>query len=134
RISRFGLVALAALTLAACGSGGQSAAPNGEEHQAGHDLNISVVVHADPDNTFWRVVKRGAQDAAAEYGVDLNVVGDGEGSKQAQLIEAELAKNPDGLVVSMANPDALEGALKAADSAGVPFITINSGADRSAAF
>lgn len=129
--------AAAALVLTACGSGGQASAPSdsggatagGEQR----DLTFSMVVHSAPDGSFWNVVKKGAEDAAKQYGVKVNIVGDPEGAKQASLIEAELAKKPDGLVVSMANPDALASSLEAATSADVPFITINSGAEESKA-
>lgn len=127
-------VAAAALVLSGCGTGGQAAAPgsgNGGGAPAGEsrDLNISVVVHNNPDGSFWNVVKKGALDAGKQYGVKVNVVGDPEGSKQATLIESELAKKPDGLVVSMANPDALKSALASATDQGVPFVSINSGAE-----
>jgi simple sugar transport system substrate-binding protein len=40
----------------------------------------------------------------------------------------------DGIVVSMANPDALQDSVEAAVDAGIPVVTINSGGDRSAEF
>jgi simple sugar transport system substrate-binding protein len=40
----------------------------------------------------------------------------------------------DGIVVSMANPDALQDSVEAAVHAGIPVVTINSGGDRSAEF
>lgn len=130
------LVGLLALT--GCGSGGKATASNGADAAAAgatrDDINISVVVHGDPDGSFWNVVKKGAEDAGKQYGVKVNVVGDVEGSKQATLIETELTKKPTGMVVSMANPDALKGALAKAKSQDVPFVTINSGADKSKAF
>lgn len=142
RVGRLGLSAVAAvgaLLLAACGTGGQ-ATSGGEGSGSGsggagneRDLTFSVVVHSAPDSAFWNVVKKGALDAGEQYGVDVNVVGDGEGAKQAQLIEAELAKNVDGMVVSLANVDALTPALNAATGQNIPFITINSGAENSAA-
>jgi simple sugar transport system substrate-binding protein len=127
----------AALTvgLSACGTGGNpSQAASGGQAAAGatRDLNYAVVIHGNPDGDFWNVVKRGAEDAGKQYGVNVTVTGDAEGSKQAQLIEAALAKNPSGLVASLANPDALTAALGDAKSKNVPFVTINSGAEVSA--
>lgn len=143
RLNRLNLLGLAgaavtgALLLAACGSGGQAAGSGGGDGSGGavasekRDLHIAVVVHSAPDSAFWNVVKKGALDAGKQYGIDVSVVGDGEGSKQAQLVESELAKDVDGLVVSLANVDALTPALAAATEQDVPFITINSGADQS---
>lgn len=125
--------AVLALTLSACGTGGKpaDAGAAGSQAAAGakRDLSFAVVIHGNPDGSFWNVVKRGAEDAAAQYGVNVSVTGDVEGSKQATLVQAALAKNPSGLVVSLANPDALGSALADAKSKNVPFVTINSGAE-----
>lgn len=126
-------VAAIALTLSACGTGGKANDVNtgGVQAAAGakRDLSFAVVIHGNPDGSFWNVVKKGAEDAAAQYGVNVSVTGDVEGSKQATLVEAALAKNPNGLVVSLANPDALSSALSDAKSKNVPLVTINSGAE-----
>ncbi len=93
-----------------------------------------MVIHGPPDGSFWNVVKKGAEDAAKQYGVNVEITGDVEGAAQAKLIDAALAKKPTGLVVSMANPDALKSSLDAATSAGIPFVSINAGADESVAY
>lgn len=127
-----------ALVLTACGTGGQ--APD-ETADAGagaggemRDLNYAVIVHSVPDGSFWNVVKKGSEDAGVQYGVNVQVTGDPEGARQAQLIDSAVANQPDGIVVSMANPDALQGSIEAAEAAGIPVITINSGEDRSKEF
>jgi simple sugar transport system substrate-binding protein len=53
-------------------------------------------------------------------------------SAMAALIEAATATQPDGLVVSLPDPDALGGAIRAAVAAGIPVITMNSGLEASA--
>ena len=127
-----------ALVLTACGTGGQApeeAAGNGDAAAgASRDLDYAVIIHGVPDGSFWNVVKKGAEDGGAQYGVDVEVTGDPEGSRQAQLIDSAVANQPDGIVVSMANPDALQGSIEAARDAGIPVITINSGEVRSAEF
>jgi simple sugar transport system substrate-binding protein len=126
------------LMLTACGTGGKSttADASGSDTAAGatRDLNYEVVIHGNPDGSFWNVVKKGAEDAGKQYGVGVEVSGAVEGTDQAKLIDAAVAKKPNGLVVSMANPDALQSSLQAATSNGIPFVTINSGADKSAEF
>jgi simple sugar transport system substrate-binding protein len=47
----------------------------------------------------------------------------------SQLIDAVVATNPDGLVVSVPDADALGPSIKAAVAAGIPVISINSGSD-----
>lgn len=96
--------------------------------QAG--LVIGMSVHANPaEDSFWGVVERGAYDAADAYGIDLKSGGSGDPNEQAQLIETYVSEDVDGIFVSLANPDALEDAIKKAVDAGIPVITINSGVD-----
>jgi simple sugar transport system substrate-binding protein len=96
--------------------------------QAG--MTIGLAVHSNPaEDLFWGVVEKGAKDAAATYGITLKSGGSGNPSEQAQLVENYVADKVDGLIVSLANPDALKDAVKKATDAGIPVITINSGAD-----
>lgn len=129
--------ALLAMT-AACGTGGQAPVQDDNSDTGGagatRDLSYAVVIHGDPDGSFWNVVKKGAEDAGKQYGVKVEITGNVEGTEQAKLIDAALAKQPTGLVVSMANPDALQASLAKAKSDNIPFVTINSGADKSTQF
>lgn len=96
----------------------------------GADLTFHMVTHAD-DGTFWSVVKKGAEDAADALGVDLvwsPSFNDPE--KQVQDIEAAIAAGTDGLAVSLASPEAVGPAAKAAADAGIPLYTINSGVNQ----
>ncbi|MGI8643073.1 MAG: sugar ABC transporter substrate-binding protein, partial [Thermomicrobiales bacterium] len=49
--------------------------------------------------------------------------------QMAQLIDAAVASDPDGLVVSVPDADALSQSIEAAVAAGIPVITINSGSE-----
>lgn len=96
--------------------------------QAG--MTFGLAVHSNPaEDLFWGVVEKGAKDAAASLGVTLKSGGSGNPTEQAQLIENYVADKVDGIIVSLANPDALKDAVKKATDAGIPVITINSGAD-----
>jgi simple sugar transport system substrate-binding protein len=97
---------------------------------AGPALVFGMAVHADPAvDAFWAVVEKGAKDAAATYGVTLKFGGYSDPAQQAQLVEDLVAAKADGIVVSLANPDALKDSVKKAVDAGIPVITINSGVD-----
>jgi simple sugar transport system substrate-binding protein len=99
------------------------------------DLTIGLAVHSNPaEDLFWGVVERGATDAAETYGIELQSGGSGDPAQQAQLIDTYIAANVDGIIVSMANPDALRDPIERAVAAGIPVITINSGGDRSSEF
>jgi simple sugar transport system substrate-binding protein len=129
-------LALAApLVLASCsvgdatdGSGGGSGA------SAGGDLTFSVITHGSAGDAFWDVVQNGAEAAGEDLGVSVDYQSDGDPQRQAQLIDAAVNQEVDGIVVSMANPDALQDSVEAAVAAGIPVITVNSGGDRSAEF
>ena len=103
----------------------------GEEPQVTQaDLVFGMAVHANPaEDAFWAVVEKGAQDAAATYGVELTAGGNSDPVAQAQLVEDFIGANVDGIFVSLANPDALRDAITRATDAGIPVITINSGVD-----
>jgi simple sugar transport system substrate-binding protein len=141
---RFRRLAAAALllplaVLAACGDddddGGGDGGGAGEGGSAGDsDLTFAVVTHGASGDAFWDVVMQGAEDAGSELGVGVEYQSDGDPEAQAQLIDAAVEQGVDGLVVSMANPDALEDSIRAAVDADIPVITINSGSDRSAEF
>jgi simple sugar transport system substrate-binding protein len=97
-------------------------------------MTIGLAVHSDPaSDTFWGVVEKGSKDAANAYGINLKSGGSSKPAEQAQLIETYVAAKADGIIVSLANPDAMKDAIKKATDAGIPVITINSGADVSKA-
>ena len=92
-----------------------------------------MVTHTQGTDPFWPVVEKGAKDAAAALGVELeyNFAPSGDMSDMAALIEAAAATSPDGLIVSLPDADALGGSIRAAVDAGIPVITINSGLESS---
>jgi simple sugar transport system substrate-binding protein len=96
------------------------------------DLTIALVTH-DDGGGFWAVAKKGAEDAGKDMGVTVKWSGsNNDPEKQAQLIEAAVSVGVDGLAVSVPNADAIRDAVKTATDAGIPLITLNSGAEESA--
>ncbi|NIJ10130.1 simple sugar transport system substrate-binding protein [Saccharomonospora amisosensis] len=128
--------AAGALLLAACS--GPQGTDSGDEaaagQQQGDGLSVAVISHGTPGDAFWNVVKNGAEAAGRDLGVDVEYNADGDPGNQAKLIDNAVAQQVGGIVVSMANPDALGPSIKRAVDAGIPVITINSGEDRSAEF
>ncbi|MCC6798805.1 MAG: sugar ABC transporter substrate-binding protein [Anaerolineae bacterium] len=92
---------------------------------------IVVVTHGQAADQFWSVVKNGVDQA----GVDMRVTVEYQAPatfnmvEMAQLIDAVVASEPDGLVVSVPDADALGPSVQAAVAAGIPVISINSGAE-----
>ncbi|MGP3932863.1 sugar ABC transporter substrate-binding protein [Nonomuraea sp. KM88] len=132
------LALVGALVMTGCSSGGESAqsAPPASSPVAGGggDASFSVITHGAPGDSFWDVVKNGAEAAGEQYGVQVTYQGDGDPAKQSQLIDQAVSGKVDGIVVSMANPDALKEAIGKAVAAKIPVVTINSGAESSKAF
>jgi simple sugar transport system substrate-binding protein len=126
------LVVTAPLLLAAC-SGDDEGSGDGAGG-GGSDLQIAVVTHGSAGDAFWDVVQNGAKAAGEDLGIAVDYQSDGDAQRQAQLIDAAVNQEVDGIVVSMANPDALQDSVEAAVAAGIPVVTINSGGERSAEF
>jgi len=97
-------------------------------------LKVAVVTHGSAGDAFWNVVKNGAEQAGKDLGVSVDYNADGDPANQAKLIDNAVAQKVSGLVVSMANPQALQTSIQNAVKAGIPVITINSGEDSSATF
>jgi simple sugar transport system substrate-binding protein len=132
RPTRLLALALAApLAFAACSADGGG---SGGDRGGDGGLTFAVVTHGSAGDAFWDVVRNGAEDAGRDLGVSVDYQSDSDPQRQSQLIDAAVNQQVDGLVVSMANPDALEHSVRAAVAAGIPVVTINSGGDRSAEF
>jgi simple sugar transport system substrate-binding protein len=112
--------------------GGSPAAKDDVDLTQGTDLTIAMVTHGD-GGSFWSVAKKGAEDGAKAMGVELKYSeSNNDPEEQAQLIEGAVTEGVDGLAVSAPNPDAIKGAVQQAVDAGIPVITLNSGAEESA--
>jgi simple sugar transport system substrate-binding protein len=95
------------------------------------DIRIVVVSHGQASDPFWSVVKNGVDASAEAMGVTVEYQAPQTFDMVAmsQLIDAAVASNPDGLVVSIPDADALGDSIRAAVDAGIPVISMNSGSD-----
>jgi len=132
------VLALGALVAAGCGTekdkNGNAKTSSGGSSTVnltqGTNLTFAMVTHSD-EGSFWSVVKKGAEQAAKDEGVKLIwSPSNNDPQKQAQLIDAAVSQKVDGLAVSVPNADAIKGSLAKAKAAGIPIITLNSGADQ----
>lgn len=98
------------------------------------DLTVAVVSHGAAGDSFWDIVKSGAEAAGKQEGVKVTYAGDADPARQSQLIDNAVAQKVSGLVVSMANPDGVKASIQKAVAAKIPVITINSGLEQSKAF
>ncbi len=93
--------------------------------------NIIVVSHGQANDPFWSVVKNGVEEAARDTGatVSYRAPETFDMVAMSQLIDAAVNQEPDGLVVSIPDGDALGPSIQRAVAAGIPVISINSGSD-----
>ena len=134
-------VGLFALLLAACTSVDQAtSATGGPAPTTGEapppavtqrDYRFVVVTHGQSSDPFWSVAANGVSAAGRDMGVTVEYQAPGtfDMVEMAQIIEAAVASRPDGLVVSIPDPEALGAAIRSAVDAGIPVISMNSGSD-----
>jgi simple sugar transport system substrate-binding protein len=136
------VLALGLLAVAGCGGGDNKSSSSSNDNSSsgggnqsvdltqGSGLTIAMVTHSD-EGSFWSVVKKGAQQASKDEGVKLIwSPSNNDPQKEAQLIDAAVSQKVDGLAVSVPNADAIKDSLAKAKDAGIPIVTLNSGADQ----
>ena len=127
------LAAVAALTLAGCSSssGGKKSEESADGASAGKAttprMTIALVTHQSPGDTFWDIVRKGAEEASSKDNVELLYTSDPEAGRQAQLVQQAIDQKVDGIAVTLATPDALKDVLKKATDAGIPVVSLNAG-------
>ncbi|ANW17425.1 sugar ABC transporter substrate-binding protein [Streptomyces clavuligerus] len=136
------LAAVLVASLAGCSSTGGKRAEDARKAQAAAGKaavstprwTFSMVTHSGDGDTFWDIVQRGAEEAAAKDNINFLYSKSDEGQQQAQLVQTAIDKKVDGLIVTLAKPDAMKDVVKKAVAAGIPVITVNSGSEESKAF
>lgn len=123
------LACLAALALAVGACGEEEKSEQGGVKR--EDVSIQFVTHGQAADPFWSVVKNGVDTAAEDLGVDVEYRAPDKFDvvRMRQLIDSAVAKKPDGLAVSIPDPDALKGSIRKAVDAGIPVVSLNSGDD-----
>jgi simple sugar transport system substrate-binding protein len=132
---RAGAVALATILLVSAGacssSGGKKAAESNSGLTAGKadtpKITVAMITHAAPGDTFWDIIRKGAQAAAAKDNVDLKYSSDPTSANQANLIQSAIDSKVDGIAVTLPDPPALIPVVKKAIAAGIPVVAFNAG-------
>src|SRR6266581_2293913 len=123
------------VVLAACGGGTSNnttnTGPSSSGNPARANIKFYVITHGQASDPFWSVVKKGVDQAAHDMGVQAiyEAPPTFDMVAMSHLIDSAVAAHPDGLVVSIPDPNALGPSIKAAVAAGIPVISINSGSD-----
>jgi simple sugar transport system substrate-binding protein len=93
---------------------------------------IAVVTHGQASDSFWAIVKKGVLDAGRREGVAVSYRAPEtyDIARMRALIDEAISARLDGLVVSLPDVDGLAPAIRRAERAGIPVVSINSGSDR----
>ncbi|MET8453894.1 sugar ABC transporter substrate-binding protein [Streptomyces sp. NPDC005209] len=127
------VAAAAALTLAGCSSssGGKKSEEGGANASAGKAstprMTVALVTHQAPGDTFWDIVRKGAEAAAAKDNIKLVYSADPNAGTQANLVQNAIDQKVDGIAITLAKPDAMKEVVSKAKTANIPVVGLNSG-------
>ncbi|THC49441.1 sugar ABC transporter substrate-binding protein [Streptomyces sp. A1499] len=136
------LVAVLGVSLVGCSSTGGKRAEDarkaskdrGKAAVSTPRWTFGMVTHSGDGDTFWDIVQEGAEEAARKDNINFLYAHDDEAQQQAQLVDSYIDKKVDAIIVTLAKPDAMKGALARAKKAGIPVVTVNSGSAESKKF
>ncbi|MFD0269435.1 sugar ABC transporter substrate-binding protein [Streptomyces sp. NPDC127106] len=135
------LAAVLGASLVGCSStGGKRAEERAKAAAAGRPAvstprwTFAMITHAGDGDTFWDIVQKGAKEAAAKDNINFVYAHDDQAQQQAQFVQNAIDQKVDGIIVSLAKPEALKDVIGKAVKAGIPVVTVNSGSAQSAEY
>jgi len=90
---------------------------------------VAMVTHGAPSDTFWDLVRKGAEDAAKKNNIELRYSSDPQAPNQASLVQSAINSQVDGLAVTLPNAEAIGPVAKKAVEADIPTVGLNAGMD-----
>ena len=90
-------------------------------------MTVGLITHQAPGDTFWDLVRRGAETAAANHDLDLQYSHDPDAAAQANLVRSAVSAKVAGIAVTLADPAVMAPAVQTAVAAGIPVVAVNSG-------
>jgi simple sugar transport system substrate-binding protein len=131
------LAVAAVLTLAAAACSSEGGKQEEEQSNSGNAgvadtprLTVAMITHEVPGDTFWDLVRKGAEAAAKKDNIELRYSNNAEGPEQSNLIQTAIDSKVNGIAVTLAKPDALRGAVQKATAAGIPVVALNAGVEQ----
>ena len=124
---------LVAAVLGGCSStGGAPRSEDGGATAGGVDTPryvVAMVTHGAPGDTYWDLVRKGAEDAANKDNIELRYSSDPQAPNQANLVRSAIDANVDGIAVTLPNAEAIGPAARDAVERGIPVVGLNAGMD-----
>ena len=114
RFSRLAAIAGASVLvfgLASCSSTGGKPQQNGGGMGAGQAntprVTVAMITHEVPGDSFWDLIRKGAQAAADKDNIELRYSNDPEAPNQANLVQSAIDSSVKGIALTLAKPDAM---------------------------
>jgi simple sugar transport system substrate-binding protein len=123
-----GALSIPALVAACGGDDGEAVQQTETGPEGGGEVGeLRSVVHGTPGDPFWAVYRKGLEDGADQFGVDLTEEAPEEFSVQAlvDLLNSAVAANPAGIIATITDAAAVEAPLRQAIDQGIPVIAVN---------
>ena len=92
-------------------------------------FTVAMVTHGPPGDTFWDLIRKGAETAAKKDNIDLKYSAELQAPDQANLVQNAVDSKVAGVAVTMSKPEAITPAVQRAVSAGIPVVAFNAGID-----
>jgi len=94
-----------------------------------HADKYVLISHAPDSDAWWNTIKNAIKQAGEDYGVQVDYRNppSGDLADMARLIEQASAAGYDGVIVTIADYNVLQGAIGKVTAKKIPLITINSG-------
>jgi simple sugar transport system substrate-binding protein len=129
---RVALLAVLLLVAAACSeTGGRQeeapAAAAGAGQANTPEITVQMVTHGAPGDTFWDIIRKGAEVASAKDNVKFQYASDPDSGKQATLIQNAIDAKVDAIAVTLPDPPAIAPTVQKAVDAGIPVVAFNAG-------
>jgi simple sugar transport system substrate-binding protein len=120
--------------IASCSSTGGKPEQSGDGGGGGGTVDtprmtIAMVTHEVPGDSFWDLIRKGAEAAAKKDNVELRYSNDPEAPNQANLVQTAIDSGVQGIAVTLAKPDAMRAAVQSAEAKGIPVVAFNAGQD-----
>jgi simple sugar transport system substrate-binding protein len=119
--------------IASCsGTGGKPEESNGGGGGGTVDtprMTIAMITHEVPGDSFWDLIRKGAETAAKKDNIELRYSNDPEAPNQANLVQTAVDSGVKGIAVTLAKPDAMKAAVQGAEAKGIPVVAFNAGQD-----
>ncbi|RCX14824.1 ribose transport system substrate-binding protein [Anaerobacterium chartisolvens] len=129
-------ISVFAVSIAGCGSSQPSSTGNtsstGADTSAGGSSSkpYIAVISKGFQHQFWQTVKKGAEDAAAKYNVDMTFDGppsESDINVQVDMINSAIAKKPAALALAVLDTSSVTQQLNDCKSKNIPIIGFDSG-------